>query len=93
MAKKPFTWARLAKYDYDLDYDAHDDIWIITIQMGSPDDVDIADIASSITRNDGHIYVDGYYMEVLDICTIHADGNEYAFQLKARELNEEERIS
>lgn len=59
--------ARLNGYDYDLSTYADSSGKVmeveIRIKIDSPSDIDVADIATEITANNGILFVDGYFIE------------------------------
>lgn len=87
---KQKSWARLDVYEYDLDYDVDKDSWEISIGMQSNEDVDIADIATMVTANDNHIYIDGKYMVVDDMTTIYGKNDFVYLIILATELTQGE---
>ncbi|MEG0239473.1 MAG: hypothetical protein RR643_04915 [Anaerorhabdus sp.] len=58
---KPIRYAKLDTYDYDL-LMAGGSVYSIAIPVTSDTDVDITDISSEITANDGFIYVEDHYL-------------------------------
>lgn len=59
-------WAALDAYDYDLDQ-LDSNRYVIVIPVDSEVDPTISDIASEITSNDDHVYVEGFYFDLIKI--------------------------
>ena len=69
------SYAKLDMYDYEL-YFPGDHI-IVDIKVSSANDVDVADIATDITANNGKIYVEGYRLCYQDMRIKVGGGNWY----------------
>lgn len=66
MDLRPTRYAKLDNYDYDLEF-TEGLVTGVSIKVDSCTDVNIADVASDITRADGNIYVEGHYLKFLEM--------------------------
>lgn len=64
--QEPKVYCKLDMYDYQLVL-ADNEVTQVFLDMDSIHDIDIADIASEITASDGNIYVEGHYLEFIQM--------------------------
>ena len=64
----PISWAKLDMYDYEIE-EFPNDRFVIHISVDAVNDLEVADISTAITYNDGYIYVEGNYL-IFDKITI-----------------------
>jgi len=85
----PHSWSKLDSYNYDLFNPIGDDYRIL-IPVDNLEDITISDISTSITSNDGHIYIEGHYLVLDDIDVIQQDEDHWGLLIKAHKIKKGE---
>lgn len=70
-------YAKLDGYDYRIYYNDEGELYMIRILVGSTNDVSISDISTDINSNNGHIYVEGHYLQLDRMAVVTKEWNHY----------------
>ena len=63
--ERPVRFTKLDMYDYELVTDTDGLVTNVIVYTDTSNDIVIADISSEITASEGHIYVEGHYMQLI----------------------------
>ena len=63
--ERPVRLTKLDMYDYELVTDTDGLVTNVIVYTDTSNDIVIADISSEITASEGHIYVEGHYMQLI----------------------------
>ena len=63
--ERPVRFTKLDMYDYELVTDTDGLVTNVIVYTDTSNDIIIADISSEITASEGHIYVEGHYMQLI----------------------------
>lgn len=79
--------AKLDSYDYELGFGGKYGHMMIRIPVDGPEDITVADLSTSITASDGHIYVEGHYFG-FDEMRVHEINGQYYVDIHVHEEGE-----